>query len=110
VPASAHCGGRNTGGIRFHGGVGNAFPSRHVRLYFLGGRLRGRRGRFYGITMQYRKDPGALRKDLPRIFTLMAEKKIDPLVRNRFLISDAREALELLATGAEEGKIVLTRS
>jgi len=77
---------------------------------FLGARLRGRMGKFYGITMLYRKDPKPLREDLPRIFSLLAEKKIDPLVSRTFPLLDARKALELLVAGSVEGKIVLTHS
>jgi len=75
---------------------------------FLGARLRGRRGSFYGISALYRKDPGPFREDLPKIFALLAEKKIDPLVTHTFALLEARQATELLATGAVEGKIVLT--
>ncbi len=75
---------------------------------FVGARLRGRRGDFYGITTLYRKDPKPLREDLPKIFALLAEKKIDPLVTHTFPLLEARQALELLAAGAVEGKIVLT--
>jgi NADPH:quinone reductase len=74
---------------------------------FLGSRLRGRLGKFYGITMLYRKDPKPLREDLPKIFSLLAEMKIDPLIRCTFPLLDARKALEMLATGSAEGKIVL---
>jgi NADPH:quinone reductase len=74
---------------------------------FLGARLRGRVGKFYGITMQYRKDPKPLREDLSRIFALLAEKKIDPLVARTFPLLEARQALELLAAGSVEGKLVL---
>ena len=75
---------------------------------FIGSRLRGRRGTFYGITRLYRKDPRPLREDLPKIFALVAEKKIDPLVAVTFPLLAARQALELLATGSVQGKIVLT--
>jgi NADPH:quinone reductase len=75
---------------------------------FIGARLRGRLGKFYGITMRYRKDPQQLREDLPQIFSLLAGKKIDPLVTYTFPLLDARKALELLAAGSVEGKIVLT--
>jgi len=75
---------------------------------FLGARWRGRIGKFYGITMLYRKDTGPLREDLPKIFALLAEKKIDPLVSRRFPLLEARRALEFLASGSVEGKIVLT--
>ncbi len=77
---------------------------------FLGARLRGRVGKFYGITMQYRKDPQPLREDLSRIFALLAEKKIDPLVVRTFPLLEARQALELLAAGSVEGKIVLVNA
>jgi NADPH:quinone reductase len=77
---------------------------------FVGARLRGRRGTFYGITALYRKDPKPLREDLPEIFALLAEKKINPLVSRTFALLEAREAIELLATGSVEGKIVLEES
>jgi NADPH:quinone reductase-like Zn-dependent oxidoreductase len=77
---------------------------------FLGARLRGRRGKFYGITLLYRKNPTLLREDLPKIFSLLAERKIDRLVSRTFPLLDAGRALELLAGGSVEGKIVLTNS
>jgi NADPH:quinone reductase len=70
-------------------------------------RLRGRRGSFYGITALYRRDPTAFREDLPKIFALLAAKQIDPMVARTFPLLEARKALELLATGSVEGKIVL---
>jgi NADPH:quinone reductase len=77
---------------------------------FLGSRLRGRRGSFYGITALYRRDPKPFREDLAKIFSLLAEKKIDPMVVKTFPLLEARKALELLAGGAVEGKIVLEAS
>jgi NADPH:quinone reductase len=74
----------------------------------VGARLRGRRGRFSGITSLYRKDPEPLREDLPKVFGLVAEKKIHPVVAATFPLLEAKQALELLATGTVEGKIVLT--
>jgi len=75
---------------------------------FIGARLRGRRGDFYGISALYRKDPKPLREDLPKIFALLAEKKVSPLITHTFALLEARQAVELLATGSVEGKIVLT--
>jgi NADPH2:quinone reductase len=74
---------------------------------FIGARLRGRKGTFYGITLLYQKDKQPLREDLPKIFSLLAEKRIDPLVDRTFSLLDARKALEFLAAGSVEGKIVL---
>jgi NADPH2:quinone reductase len=77
---------------------------------FLGARLRGRRGSFYGITALYRKDPKPFREDLPKILALLEEKRIDPLITHTFPLLEAKKAIELLASGTVEGKIVLTRS
>jgi NADPH2:quinone reductase len=74
---------------------------------FLGSRLRGRRGSFYGISALYRKDPEPLREDLPKIFSLLAQGKIDPMIAKTFPLLDARGALGFLAAGAVEGKVVL---
>jgi NADPH:quinone reductase len=73
----------------------------------VGSRLRGRRGSFYGITALYRRDPSSFREDLPKVFALLAAKQIDPVVARTFPLLEARKALELLATGTVEGKIVL---
>ncbi len=74
---------------------------------FVGSRLRGRCGSFYGITALYRKDRAPFAEDLPKIFSLLAEKKIDPMIARTFPLLEARDALGLLASGSVEGKIVL---
>jgi NADPH:quinone reductase len=75
---------------------------------FVGSRLRGRRGHFYGISLWYRRDKKAFLEDLPKIFDLVAQRKIKPVIAATFPLDQARAALELLATGTVEGKIVLT--
>jgi NADPH:quinone reductase len=95
-------------GFGFMGAPGMLSQVAMFANIFLGSRLRGRRGKFYGITMLYRRDPKPLGEDLPKIFSLLADKKIDPLVHRTFPILEARHAIELLASGAVEGKIVLT--
>jgi hypothetical protein len=69
---------------------------------------RGRAGTFYGVTKLYRKDPQPLREDLPKIFELLGAKKINPLIQTTFPLLEARQAIELLASGSVEVKIVLT--
>jgi NADPH2:quinone reductase len=104
---------RRSGTVIGFGFMGASSMLSQVAMFaniFLGARLRGRHGAFYGITRLYRKDPKPLREDLPRIFSLLAEKKIDPLVNCTFPLLDARKALELLAAGSVEGKIVLVSS
>jgi NADPH:quinone reductase-like Zn-dependent oxidoreductase len=95
-------------GFGFMGAAGALSQLAMFANIFLGARLRGRHGKFYGITMLYRKDPKPLREDLQEIFSLLAQKKIDPLVTRTFPLLEARTALELLAAGSAEGKIVLT--
>jgi NADPH:quinone reductase-like Zn-dependent oxidoreductase len=95
-------------GFGFMGASGKLTQLTMFANIFVGARLRGRVGKFYGITMLYRRDPKPLREDLPKIFKLLAEKKIDPLVNTTFPLLEARRALEVLATGSVEGKIVLT--
>ena len=75
---------------------------------FVGSRLRGRRGTFYGISLLYRKNKKPFHEDLPKILALVASRQIEPVVAATFSLADARKALELLATGTVEGKIVLT--
>jgi NADPH2:quinone reductase len=77
---------------------------------FVGSRLRGRCGTFYGITALYRRDPKPLQEDLPKIFSLLADKKIDPMITRSFPLLEARNALALLSAGGVEGKIVLEAS
>jgi NADPH:quinone reductase-like Zn-dependent oxidoreductase len=94
-------------GYGFVGAAGNFAKLAMFVNIFVGARLRGRRGKFYGITQIYRKDHGPLREDLPKIFALLIQKKIDPLVTRTFPLLDARKAMEFLLTGSAEGKIVL---
>jgi NADPH2:quinone reductase len=94
-------------GFGFMGAAGMLSKLAMFGNLFVGARLRGRRGTFYGITALYRKDPAPLRDDLPKIFALLKEKKIDPLVHRTFALLQARQAIELLADGSVEGKIVL---
>jgi NADPH:quinone reductase len=94
-------------GFGFVGAAGNFAKVTMFANIFVGARLRGRRGKFYGITQIYRKDHGPLREDLPKIFALLIEKKIDPLITRTFPLLEARKAMEFLQTGSVEGKIVL---
>ena len=94
-------------GFGFVGAAGNFAKVAMFANLFVGARLRGRFGKFYGITQIYRKDHGPLREDLPKIFALLMEKKIDPLVTKTFPLLEARKAMEFLAEGSVEGKIVL---
>ena len=74
---------------------------------FVGARLSGKRGRFYGITALYRKDPRPFHDDLPRVFALLAARKIAPRIALRLPLDAARAANERIEQGGVDGKIVL---
>jgi NADPH:quinone reductase len=73
----------------------------------LGARLVGRRGTFYGITALYRKDKRPFKEDLPKLFELLAARKIQPRIAVRLPLLAGREAERLLEQGGVAGKIVL---
>lgn len=95
-----------TGTVR--GGVSsNLGAMRGMLALHLGGRLRGRRPAFYGITQLYRKDPGPFREDLPRLFALLRDGAIRPRIAARLPLLDARRGNEQIEAGGVDGKIVL---
>jgi NADPH:quinone reductase-like Zn-dependent oxidoreductase len=101
-------------GYGFMGAVRNGKPStlltiRSFVALYLGTRLVGRRGTFYGITALYRKDKRPLKEDLPLLFELLRERKIQPIIAHRLPLLAARRSQELLAAGGVVGKIVMLR-
>lgn len=113
-------GGRNVGpclGALRRGGlfIGFGFmaaPSALVtaRMFFdifVGSRVRGRRGTFFGVTERYRQNPAPFREDLAEIFQLVGAGSLGPLVSARLPLWHAPKALELLAGNEIHGKIVL---
>ena len=81
--------------------------ARSALSLFVGARLRGRRGSFYGITMLYTKNPQPFFEDLPKLFDLLAQRKISPRIAQTLPLLDARKANERLEEGGIEGKLVL---
>ena len=61
----------------------------------------------YSIQNLKRLKPALFRQDLTSLFELLQQKKIKPLIAQRFPLTEARKALELLAKGGVVGKIVL---
>lgn len=84
----------------------NAAVVRGMLALFVGAPLTGRKGKFYGITMLYRKDPQPFREDLTKLFALLAEGKLAPVIAARLPLLAAREAAVMLERGGVEGKIV----
>ena len=91
----------------FVGVKGFVDVARSALEVFVDARVRGRRGAFYGITQLYRKNPRPFREDLPKLFALLEEQKIQPKIAQTFPLLAARAANERLEAGGIEGKLVL---
>jgi len=62
---------------------------------------------FYGITALYMRDKKPFMEDLPLLFNLLEEGKIDPVISAKLPILEARKANELLESGQVTGNVVL---
>lgn len=67
----------------------------------------GKSATFFGITQLYRENPKPFHEDLPKLFQLLAEKKIKPVVAGVFPLLEAARVNEMLEKGKVQGKIVL---
>jgi len=78
-------------------------------LYILGGWVLPGRRRVVPYSIQWRKrlNPEAFRADLIALLDLLQHGKVKPLVAQRFPLTEARQAHELLERGGVAGKIVL---
>jgi len=98
-------------------GLASGRPGRRQRfggtavfgLYIAGGWLLPGRKRVvpYSIQTLKRLKPEWFRQDLISLFELLHQKKIKPLIAQRFPLAEARQAHELLGKGGVIGKIVL---
>jgi NADPH2:quinone reductase len=64
----------------------------------------------YSIQWLKRLKPAWFRKDLSALLNLLEQRKIKPLIAQRFPLAEARHAQEMLGDGGVTGKIVLVRN
>jgi NADPH2:quinone reductase len=78
-------------------------------LYIAGGWLLPGRKRVvpYSIQTLKRLKPALFRQDLIVLLDLLRQRKIKPLIAQRFPLAGAKRAHELLGKGGVTGKIVL---
>jgi NADPH2:quinone reductase len=78
-------------------------------VYIAGGWLLPGRKRvlLYSIQWLKRLRPACFRQDLIALFDLLQQRKVKPLIAQRFPFAEARHAQELLGKGGVTGKIVL---
>lgn len=62
---------------------------------------------FYGITERYMRDKKPFMEDMPKLFSLLAEGKIKPLISVQLPLLEAKKANQLLESGQISGNIVL---
>jgi NADPH2:quinone reductase len=106
----------NTTSLRGEG-LASGRPGRRNRLhgipiyalYIAGGLLLPGRKRVVPYSIQWLKrlKPAIFRQDLVTLLGLLQQEKIKPLIAQRFPLSEARQAHELLGKGGVTGKIVL---
>ena len=100
------------GGRRASGSSGRRQRSHGIPifgLYIAGSWLLPGRKRVVPYSIQWLKRlrPALFRQDLIALFDLLRQKKIKPLIAERFPLAEARLAHELLGKGGVIGKIVL---
>ena len=78
-------------------------------LYIAGGWLLPGRKRVVPYSIQWLKRlrPALFQQDLIALFDLLQQRKIEPLIAQRFPLAEARRAHEALGKGGVTGKIVL---
>ena len=101
-----------SGGRLASGRSGRRHRFREIRvfaLYIAGGWLLPGRKRVVPYSIQWlnRLKPAQFRQDLIALFDLLRERKIEPLIAQRFPLAEARQAHEMLGNGGVPGKIVL---
>ena len=103
------------GGRLASGRSGRRHRFREIRifgLYIAGSWILPGRKRVVPYSIQWLKRlrPALFRQDLIALFDLLRQKKIKPLIAQRFPLAEAKEAQELLGRGGVTGKIVLVRN
>ena len=90
-----------------------AFPFRGTG-YFLryvagifSANFRGKKGKSYGISMNYKLNKKPVLEDISHMFELLKENRISLLISARLPLQEAAEANQLLEKGEVAGKIIL---
>lgn len=89
-------------------GKGGSIPLDFIRLKLWNILPNGRSTTFYSIGALRQKQPGWFSEDLAKLFDLLAQGKIKPVIARRMPLAEARRAHELIERGEVQGKIVLT--
>lgn len=89
-------------------GKGGNIPLDFIRLKLWNILPTGRSTTFYSIGPLRQKQPDWFSEDLTRLFGLLAQGKIKPIIAARMPLAEVRHAHELIEQAGAQGKIVLT--
>ena len=89
-------------------GKGGSIPLDFVRLKLWNILPNGRSATFYSIGALRQKHPDWFSEDLIKLFDLLAQRKIKPVIAMQLPLAEASRAHEFIERGEVPGKIVLT--
>lgn len=89
-------------------GKGGCIPLDFINLKLRNMLPNGRSTTFYSIGALRQKQPDWFSEDLTKLFDLLAQGKIKPVIAARMPLAEVRRAHELIETGGVQGKIVFT--
>lgn len=90
---------------RLHFGL--AAASSFLGVIAWGALPNGKSWKFYDINRTREKHPDWFREDMARLFGLLEQGKIEPVIAGRFTIDEAHRAHEMLDRGGIRGRLVL---
>ncbi len=88
-------------------GKGGSIPMDFVKLKLWDWLPNGHATAFYSIGAMRRKHPEWFQGDLARLFDMLAQGRIDPVVAEVLPLEEVRRAHEMLEAGTAPGKLVL---
>lgn len=88
-------------------GKGGSIPLDFIRLQLWNLLPNGRSTTFYSIGSLRKKESNWFLEDLTKLFDLLAQRKIKPVIAARMPLADAKHAHELIEQESVQGKIVL---
>jgi NADPH:quinone reductase-like Zn-dependent oxidoreductase len=89
-------------------GKGGSIPLDFIRLQLWNFWPNGRSTAFYLISALRQKHADWFSEDLTKLFDLLAQNKIKPIIAARMPLAEAKRAHELIEQAEVQGKIVLT--
>ena len=88
-------------------GKGGSVPVEYMRVALWNILPNGRKSAFYSIGALRKKQPEWFKEDLTKLFNLLAQGEIKPVIEKRMKLEDAAQAHELIEQAAVNGRLVL---